>query len=71
MKKSGQTLANKLGGVHYDSKGRNSDLDYLRSQVRLLERDPLFLTVLGMGQAIVHSEDIISLGGIHLSGPND
>lgn len=22
-------LANKLGGVHYDSKGRNSDLDYL------------------------------------------
>lgn len=54
-------LANKLGGVHYDIKNRDSDLDTLNSQLKLLKKGPLFFTILGIGQAIIKSGDIIKL----------
>lgn len=51
-------VANKLGGVHYDEKGRDQNVESFRHEVRLLDQDPIYFELLSYAQQVSESPDI-------------
>jgi hypothetical protein len=68
-------VANKLGGAHYDSKrvkinsteGLSKEeekfplLDAISEQMKILDRNPIFLEMIGIGQRVINSSDVKKL----------
>lgn len=51
-------VANKLGGVHFDEKDRDQNVESLRQQIRVLEQEPIYFEVLTYAQQIAESPDL-------------
>ena len=68
-------MGNKLGGAHYDSKcvqiksteGLSKEeekfplLDNISDQWKILDRNPIFLEMIGIGQRVINSHDVKKL----------
>ena len=54
-------VANKLGGAHFDPQNRDHGLESISQTIKVFDRDPLYLSGLGIIQTIVASDDIKKL----------
>lgn len=54
-------VANRLGGAHFEEKNRDNTIDSIRSQIRIGNKDPVFLEVLSIAQSLMISSDIQDL----------